>query len=75
MASTKWVVGLEVLGRAFIGHYNTAISVHVDESGAPVRAVREMPVKSVITSAAPRSAPSGRRSPGTPGPPTGRSPG
>ena len=53
ITSTKWAVGLEVLDRAFAGHYNTAVYVHVDESGTPVRPVREMPVKSVITSPAP----------------------
>lgn len=53
IASTKWIVGLEVIDRPFDGHYNTENYVFINEDGTIVRPVREMPVKSVITSMAP----------------------
>lgn len=53
IASTKWVVGLEIIDRPFDGHYNTESYVFINEDGTIVRPVREMPVKSVITSVAP----------------------
>lgn len=49
IASTKWIVGLEVIDRPFGGHYNTESYVIIDEDGRIVRPVREMPVSSVIT--------------------------
>jgi DMSO/TMAO reductase YedYZ molybdopterin-dependent catalytic subunit len=53
IASTKWVVGLEIIDHPFDGHYNTESYVFINEDGTIVRPVREMPVKSVITSVAP----------------------
>lgn len=53
IASTKWIVGLEVIDRAFAGHYNAESYVIIDENGKVLRPVREMPVKSVITAPAP----------------------
>jgi DMSO/TMAO reductase YedYZ molybdopterin-dependent catalytic subunit len=55
IASTKWVVGLEVLDHPFAGHFNTESYVVVDEAGAILRPVTVMPVKSVITSPAPNA--------------------
>jgi DMSO/TMAO reductase YedYZ molybdopterin-dependent catalytic subunit len=55
IASTKWIVGLEVIDRPFDGHYNTESYVIITEDGTIVRPVREMPPKSVITSPAPGS--------------------
>lgn len=55
IASTKWLVGIEVIDHAFDGAYNTDSYTLIDESGHKTRPVREMPVKSVITSPAPGS--------------------
>jgi DMSO/TMAO reductase YedYZ molybdopterin-dependent catalytic subunit len=55
IASTKWVVGLEVIDHPFAGHYNTESYVIIDEQEHVVRPVREMPVKSVITAPAPQA--------------------
>ncbi len=52
IASTKWLVGLHVLARAFAGPWNVDNYVYWDEDGTPLRPVAEMPVKSLI--AAPR---------------------
>lgn len=48
IASTKWLIGIEVLDRAFAGFWNTSNYVMLTEAGEAVRPVREMPVKSVI---------------------------
>jgi len=48
IASTKWLVGLDVIDRQFAGQYNSESYVIIDEAGAIVRPVEEMPVKSVI---------------------------
>lgn len=53
IASTKWIVGLEVIDHPFAGHYNTESYVVIDPDGRIVRPVWEMPVKSVITSPTP----------------------
>ncbi len=50
IASTKWLVGLEVLDRAFAGFWNADNYVFWTAAGEAVRPIREMPVKSVITS-------------------------
>lgn len=50
IASTKWIVGLELVDTPFDGHFNTESYVIVDTTGAVVRPVREMGPKSVITS-------------------------
>ena len=55
IASTKWIAGLDVIDRPFGGHYNTESYVIIDEDGAVVRPVREMPVSSVITSPLPEA--------------------
>jgi DMSO/TMAO reductase YedYZ molybdopterin-dependent catalytic subunit len=55
IASTKWIVGLEVIDHPFDGHYNTESYVIIDEDGTILRPVREMPVYSVITSPTPES--------------------
>lgn len=49
IASTKWIVGLEVVDHPFDGHFNTESYVVINEEGAILRPVREMPVYSVIT--------------------------
>jgi DMSO/TMAO reductase YedYZ molybdopterin-dependent catalytic subunit len=53
IASTKWLVGLEVIDHPFDGHYNTESYVIIDEDGTILRPVREMPVYSVITAPVP----------------------
>jgi DMSO/TMAO reductase YedYZ molybdopterin-dependent catalytic subunit len=49
IASTKWLVGLEVIDRPFAGHYNAENYVVIDEAEHVVRPVTTMPPKSVIT--------------------------
>lgn len=53
IASIKWLVGLEVIDRAFDGTFNTESYIHINEEGAVVRPVTVQPVKSVITSQLP----------------------
>lgn len=53
IASTKWVVGLELIDHPFEGHYNTESYVFIDEDGTIVRPVTVMGVKSAITSPVP----------------------
>ena len=53
IASTKWVVGLELIDRPFDGTFNTESYVIIDEDGAIVRPVQEVPVTSVITAPLP----------------------
>ena len=48
IASTKWLVGLEVLDRAFAGFWNAVNYVILTDQGEAIRPVREMPVKSLI---------------------------
>jgi sulfane dehydrogenase subunit SoxC len=48
IASTKWLVGIEAIDRAFDGFWNTDNYVIWDERGDPLRPVAEMPPKSVI---------------------------
>jgi DMSO/TMAO reductase YedYZ molybdopterin-dependent catalytic subunit len=55
IASTKWIVGLEVIDHPFQGHYNTESYVIINEDGTILRPVREMPVYSVITSPLPQA--------------------
>lgn len=50
IASTKWLVGLEALDRAFDGFWNTDNYVVWSAEGEPLRPVEEMPVRSVISS-------------------------
>ena len=50
IASTKWLVGLTVLDRAFAGYWNADNYVYWAEDGTPLRPVEEMGVKSVIAS-------------------------
>ena len=50
IASTKWLVGLEVWDRAFDGFWNADNYVFWTAAGEAVRPIREMPVKSVIVS-------------------------
>jgi DMSO/TMAO reductase YedYZ molybdopterin-dependent catalytic subunit len=52
IASTKWLVGIEVIDRAFDGFWNTDNYVIWDERGDPLRPVAEMPPKSVIVAPA-----------------------
>ena len=49
IASTKWLVGIEVIDHAFDGPLNTDSYTISDASGHRIRPVREMPAKSVIT--------------------------
>ena len=53
IASTKWIVGLDVIDHAFAGHYNRELYTLITEDDERVRPVREMPVKSVIVSSRP----------------------
>ncbi|MGD9710862.1 MAG: sulfite oxidase [Thermomicrobiales bacterium] len=53
IASTKWVVGLELIDHPFQGHFNVESYVIRDEDDAVLRPVQTMPVKSVITSPSP----------------------
>lgn len=53
IASTKWIVGLDVIDHAFAGHYNRELYTLYTEEHERVRPVREMPVKSVIVSPSP----------------------
>jgi sulfane dehydrogenase subunit SoxC len=48
IASTKWLVGIEAIDRAFDGFWNVDNYVVWDERGHPLRPVAEMPPKSVI---------------------------
>jgi DMSO/TMAO reductase YedYZ molybdopterin-dependent catalytic subunit len=50
IASTKWLVGLEVLDRPFDGFWNTDNYVFWDASGSALRPITEMPPKSLIAS-------------------------
>ncbi|MBW3634523.1 MAG: sulfite oxidase [Chloroflexi bacterium] len=52
IASTKWLVGIEVIDRAFDGFWNADNYVIWDERGDPLRPVAEMPPKSVIVTPA-----------------------
>jgi sulfane dehydrogenase subunit SoxC len=52
IASTKWLVGIEAIDRAFDGFWNTDNYVIWDERGDPLRPVSEMPPKSVIVTPA-----------------------
>lgn len=49
IASTKWIVGLDVLDTSFEGHFNVESYVYVNAEGTVLRPVREMGPKSVIT--------------------------
>jgi DMSO/TMAO reductase YedYZ molybdopterin-dependent catalytic subunit len=55
IASTKWVVNLEVIDHPFDGEFNTESYVYVDEDGSVLRPVTELGPKSVITSHEPDS--------------------
>lgn len=50
IASTKWIVGLEVIDEVFAGPFNTESYTIITEFEQRVRPVREVPVKSVISS-------------------------
>jgi DMSO/TMAO reductase YedYZ molybdopterin-dependent catalytic subunit len=52
IASTKWLVGLEVIDHPFDGFYNADNYVLYDETGSETGRVTRMPVKSLITSPA-----------------------
>jgi sulfane dehydrogenase subunit SoxC len=52
IASTKWIVALDVVDHAFAGFWNTDNYVFWDEHGAPLRPIAEMPPKSVIVAPA-----------------------
>jgi DMSO/TMAO reductase YedYZ molybdopterin-dependent catalytic subunit len=49
IASTKWLIGLDVIDHRFEGYYQTEQYVLYDASGAPTGPVTRMPVKSLIT--------------------------
>lgn len=55
IASTKWIVGLEVIDRPFDGAFNVESYVIINEDGTVTAPVTTMPVKSVITSPAPNA--------------------
>jgi DMSO/TMAO reductase YedYZ molybdopterin-dependent catalytic subunit len=48
IASTKWVVGVEVIDHVFQGRLNTESYTVIDEFDKRIRPVREMPPKAVI---------------------------
>ncbi len=49
IASTKWLAGLDVLDHAFTGYWNSDNYVFWGADGTPLRPIREMAVKSVIS--------------------------
>ncbi len=53
IASTKWIVGLDVIDRPFAGEFNSESYVIITEGERVVRPVTVMPPKSVITSPLP----------------------
>jgi len=53
IASTKWVVGLEIIDRPFTGTFNVESYIVINEDGTILEPVTMMPVKSVITSPTP----------------------
>lgn len=55
IASTKWIVGLEVIDHPFTGSFNTERYVVIDENERVLRPVQQMPAKSVITNPVPDS--------------------
>ncbi len=55
IASTKWIVGLEVIDHAFDGYFNVQDYIYIDENGTVTRPVTTMPVSSVITAPAPQA--------------------
>jgi DMSO/TMAO reductase YedYZ molybdopterin-dependent catalytic subunit len=56
IASTKWVVGIDVLDEVFAGHYNSESYVYIDEDEKVLAPVREVWPKSVIAAPAPDAA-------------------
>lgn len=48
IASTKWLVALELIDHAFAGFWNSDNYVYWSADGTPLRPVTEMPVKSII---------------------------
>ncbi|HYP59472.1 MAG TPA: molybdopterin-dependent oxidoreductase, partial [Thermomicrobiales bacterium] len=52
IASTKWIIGLELIDYDFDGYYNADAYVLYDQSGTPTGRVTRMPVKSIITAPA-----------------------
>jgi len=55
IASTKWLVGLEVIDHPFAGHYNAESYVLIDEHEHVLEPVTTMPVKSVIVDPLPKA--------------------
>jgi DMSO/TMAO reductase YedYZ molybdopterin-dependent catalytic subunit len=55
IASTKWVVGLDLIDRPFAGKFNTESYVVITENERVIRPVTVMPPKSVITSPVPET--------------------
>jgi DMSO/TMAO reductase YedYZ molybdopterin-dependent catalytic subunit len=53
IASTKWVVGIDVIDHPFAGPFNSESYVFVDEDGLVLAPVREVTPKSIIASPAP----------------------
>lgn len=56
IASTKWVVNLNLIDHPFDGTFNTESYIIIDADGAVLRPVREVPVKSAITVPTPNAA-------------------
>lgn len=56
IASTKWVVGIDVIDHPFAGHYNSESYVFIDEDGLVLGPVREVTPKSMIAAPAPDAA-------------------
>jgi DMSO/TMAO reductase YedYZ molybdopterin-dependent catalytic subunit len=48
IASTKWLIGLDVADRPFVGPYQGDLYTIQDRDGAFLAPIREMPVKSII---------------------------
>lgn len=53
IASTKWVVGIEVLDHPFAGSFNSTSYVFIDEDDLVLAPVREVTPKSIIAAPAP----------------------
>lgn len=56
IASTKWVVGIDVIDHPFAGHYNSESYVFIDEDDLVLGPVREVTPKSIIAAPAPDAA-------------------
>ncbi len=50
IASVKWPIQIDAVTEPFKGHFNAERYIFVDDDGRTLRTIRELPVKSIITS-------------------------